>query len=43
MKIKKINLAEKFDSINDYWNPRIAGELNGQQVKLAKLKGDLFS
>jgi mannose-6-phosphate isomerase-like protein (cupin superfamily) len=25
--------------INDYWNPRIAGELNGQQVKLVKFKG----
>ena len=24
----------------DYWNPRIVGELNGQQVKLVKLKGE---
>ncbi len=23
----------------DHWNPRIIGELNGQQVKLAKFKG----
>ena len=38
--IEKINLAEKFSHINDYWNPRIAGELNGQQVKLAKFKGE---
>ena len=38
--MEKINLLEKFDLINDYWNPRIAGELNGQQVKLAKLKGE---
>jgi len=40
MKIKKVNIAEKLSLINDYWNPRIAGELNGQQVKLAKLHGD---
>lgn len=25
---------------NDHWNPRIIGELNGQAVKLAKLKGE---
>ena len=35
-----INLAEKFSLFNDHWNPRIVGELNGQQVKLAKLKGE---
>ena len=38
--MEKINLPEKFNLINEYWNPRIAGELNGQQVKLAKLKGE---
>lgn len=38
--INKISLAEKFKQIPDFWNPRIAGELNGQQVKLAKFKGE---
>src|SRR5690606_28092314 len=38
-KIEKVNLVEKFAQINDHWNPRIAGELNGQQVKLAKFLG----
>ena len=38
--IYKISLAEKFKQIADFWNPRIAGELNGQQVKLAKFKGE---
>ena len=38
--IEKINLADKFKHIPDFWNPRIAGELNGQQVKLAKFKGE---
>ena len=35
-----INLAEKFALIDDYWSPRIAGELNGNVVKLAKIKGE---
>ena len=34
-----INLRDKFSLINDYWNPRIAGELNGQLVKLVKFQG----
>ena len=36
----KIIVQEKFSRINDYWNPRIAGELNGQMVKFVKFKGD---
>ena len=38
----KINLSEKFNLIQDHWNPRIAGELNGQQVKLVKFKGEFI-
>ena len=37
-----INLAEKFNQFSEYWNPKIAGELNGQYVKLAKLKGEFI-
>lgn len=37
--MEKVNLLEKFAHIPDHWNPRIAGELNGQQVKLAKFLG----
>ena len=40
MSIEKINLSEKLSQINDHFNPRIAGELNGQQVKLVKFKGE---
>lgn len=40
MEIKKVNLENIFTKFNDYWNPRIIGELNGQQVKAAKLKGE---
>ena len=35
----KINLLQKFSLIGDHWNPRIVGELNGQQLKLVKFKG----
>jgi mannose-6-phosphate isomerase-like protein (cupin superfamily) len=38
--MEKINLSQKFSLINDHWNPRIAGELNGQLVKLVKFKGE---
>ena len=37
--MNQINLREKFSLINDHWNPRIAGELNGQLVKLVKFQG----
>lgn len=35
-----MNLAEKFAAFTDHWNPRIVGELNGQQVKLVKFNGE---
>jgi mannose-6-phosphate isomerase-like protein (cupin superfamily) len=34
-----INLSQKFSLIDDHWNPRIVGELNGQYVKLVKFQG----
>ena len=36
----KVNIDEKLSLFTDYWNPRIVGELNGQQVKLVKLQGE---
>ena len=38
--MEAVNLAEKFSLFSDYWSPKIVGELNGQQIKLAKLKGE---
>ena len=38
--MEKVNLAEKFSAFSDHYNPRIAGELNGQLVKLVKFKGE---
>ncbi|HTP79965.1 MAG TPA: cupin domain-containing protein [Bacteroidota bacterium] len=37
--IEKINLKQKFESIRDYWNPRVAGEVNESYVKLVKFQG----
>jgi mannose-6-phosphate isomerase-like protein (cupin superfamily) len=37
-----VDLKEKFSLFNEYWKPKIAGELNGQYVKLAKLKGEFI-
>jgi mannose-6-phosphate isomerase-like protein (cupin superfamily) len=36
---RPVNLSEKLKEIKEYWNPCIVGELNGQEVRLAKLKG----
>ena len=35
----KINLADKLASFTEHFQPKIVAELNGQQVKLAKLQG----
>lgn len=37
-----VDLKEKFSLFNEFWSPKIAGELNGQYVKLAKLKGEFI-
>jgi mannose-6-phosphate isomerase-like protein (cupin superfamily) len=38
--LEVVNLADKLARFTDHWSPRVVGELNGQQVKLAKLKGE---
>lgn len=40
--MQKVDLKEKLSSFNEYWQPKIVGELNGQYVKLAKLKGEFL-
>lgn len=35
-----INIQEKFSLFSEFWSPKIVGELNGQYVKLVKLKGE---
>ena len=38
--MEKVNINEKLALFSDHWNPRIAGELNGQHVKLVKFQGE---
>lgn len=38
--MEKVNLSEAFASFDEHWSPRLAGELNGQAVKLAKVEGE---
>jgi len=39
---KAVNLDEKLAAIQNYWDPKIIGALNGQEVKLAKVKGEFI-
>ena len=38
--MRSVNLAAKFRLFDEYWSPKIVGELNDAYVKLVKLKGD---
>ncbi|HEX9038741.1 MAG TPA: cupin domain-containing protein [Ktedonobacterales bacterium] len=40
MAIEVVNLAEKFALFQDLWSPKIAGELNGSELKLVKVQGE---
>ena len=37
---KVINIQEKFKLFTDLWSPKRIGKLNGQQILLAKIKGE---
>ena len=39
MKPQKVNLADAFASFSEPWSPRVAGDINDMQVKLAKFEG----
>jgi mannose-6-phosphate isomerase-like protein (cupin superfamily) len=38
--MEKVNIRQKFSVLTEHWKPKIAGELNGQQVKLVKFQGE---
>ncbi len=38
--IEKVNLAQKFRLFDNYWSPKIAGDVNDAHVKLVKVKGE---
>ena len=35
-----VNIKDKFNLFSEQWSPKIIGQLNGQDVKLAKLEGE---
>ena len=35
----KINLSEKFSLFTEHWRPKVIAALNGQEVKVIKVKG----
>lgn len=37
--MEKVNIYQKLDLISDHWNPRVVGQMNGQQIRLVKIKG----
>ena len=39
-KIESINIMNKFSLFKEEWTPKIIAELNGQYVKVCKLKND---
>ena len=40
--MKKINLASKYNKINEHWSPKVVAEMNDHQFKLAKIKNDFI-
>jgi mannose-6-phosphate isomerase-like protein (cupin superfamily) len=38
--IEKIDIDKKFALFSEYWRPKVVAELNGQEVKLVKFKGE---
>ena len=40
--MQKVNIFDKLAAFDEYWKPKIVGELNGQHVKLVKLKGEFI-
>ena len=36
----KINLNEKFALFSEHWRPKVIAALNGQEVKIVKVKGE---
>lgn len=38
--VKVVNIKEKLSLFNEYWNPKIVGEINDDKIQVAKLKGE---
>lgn len=37
--MRAINLTEKFAQFSEHWRPKVAAQLNGQDVRLVKVQG----
>jgi len=40
--MEKVNLTQKFSLFNDYYSPKIVGEVNDSYIKLVKFQGDFM-
>jgi mannose-6-phosphate isomerase-like protein (cupin superfamily) len=40
--LETINLASKLSLFSEHWSPKVIAELNGQQVKVVKFRGDFL-
>ena len=38
--MQKVDVQKKLAGFSEYWSPKVIAELNGQQVKVAKLLGE---
>lgn len=38
--VEKVRVADKFELFDEYWSPKIIGELNDFYVKAVKVKGE---
>jgi mannose-6-phosphate isomerase-like protein (cupin superfamily) len=38
--VEKIDISKKFELFSENWRPKVIAELNGQEVKLVKFKGE---
>ena len=39
--MRAVNLLRELEHVDDYWSPRVVGEVNDQYIKVAKVKGTL--
>lgn len=37
--MKKINIPDAFNRFSDHWSPHIAGRVNNQEIRIAKIEG----
>lgn len=40
--MQKVNIKHKMNLFNEYWSPKIVGDLNDSHVKLAKFQGEFL-